>query len=53
MIFEQGLVTTVLAFGIRDGRITTIDAIRNPQKFRGLRNLTAADQSHDQRHDER
>jgi RNA polymerase sigma-70 factor (ECF subfamily) len=41
LVFEQGRVTTVLALGIRDGRVTTLDAIRNPQKFHGLRSLTA------------
>jgi RNA polymerase sigma-70 factor (ECF subfamily) len=43
LIFDQGRITTVVALGIRDGRITTIDAVRNPQKFHGLRNLTAGD----------
>jgi RNA polymerase sigma-70 factor (ECF subfamily) len=43
LVFEQGRVTTVMALGIRDGRITTIDAIRNPDKFHGLRSLTAGD----------
>lgn len=40
LVFEQGHVGSVLALGIRDGRITTIDAIRNPHKFHGLRTLT-------------
>jgi RNA polymerase sigma-70 factor, ECF subfamily len=44
LVFEEGRVVTVLALGIRDGRITTIDAIRNPEKFSGLRSLTADDQ---------
>lgn len=39
LIFEQGQIGSVLALGIRDGRITTIDAIRNPHKFHGLRTL--------------
>ena len=43
LIYEQGRIATVLALGIRDGRITSIDAIRNPQKFHGLRSLTAGD----------
>jgi RNA polymerase sigma-70 factor, ECF subfamily len=43
LIFEQRRISSVLALGIRDGRITTIDAIRNPHKFHGLRNLTAGD----------
>jgi RNA polymerase sigma-70 factor (ECF subfamily) len=40
LIFERGRVSTVLALGIRDGRITTLDAVRNPQKFSGLRSQT-------------
>jgi RNA polymerase sigma-70 factor (ECF subfamily) len=44
LVFDEGRVTTVLALGIRDGRITTIDAIRNPEKFSGLRSLSAGDQ---------
>jgi RNA polymerase sigma-70 factor (ECF subfamily) len=43
LLFEDGRLTTVLALGVRDGRISTIDAIRNPQKFHGLRTLTAGD----------
>ena len=41
LVFQQGQLTTVLALGIRDGRIATIDAIRNPQKFHGVHSLTA------------
>jgi RNA polymerase sigma-70 factor (ECF subfamily) len=41
LVFEHRQITTVLALGIRDGRIITIDAIRNPHKFHGLRTLTA------------
>jgi RNA polymerase sigma-70 factor, ECF subfamily len=43
LVFEQGQLSSVLALGIRDGRISTIDAIRNPHKFHGLRTLTAGD----------
>jgi RNA polymerase sigma-70 factor (ECF subfamily) len=43
LLFENGQLTTVLALGIRNGRISTIDAIRNPQKFHGLRSLTAGE----------
>ncbi len=43
LIFEQGQISSVLALGIHNGRITTIDAIRNPHKFHGLRTLTAGD----------
>jgi RNA polymerase sigma-70 factor (ECF subfamily) len=43
LVFDQGRISSVLALGIRNGRITTIDAIRNPQKFHGLRTLTAGD----------
>jgi RNA polymerase sigma-70 factor (ECF subfamily) len=43
LLFENGQLTTVLALGIRDGRISTIDAIRNPQKFHGLRSLSAGE----------
>jgi RNA polymerase sigma-70 factor (ECF subfamily) len=41
LVLQQGQLTAVLALGIRDGRIATIDAIRNPQKFHGLHSLTA------------
>jgi RNA polymerase sigma-70 factor, ECF subfamily len=43
LVFEERQITSVLAFGIREGRITTIDAIRNPHKFHGLRTQTAGD----------
>jgi RNA polymerase sigma-70 factor, ECF subfamily len=43
LVFEQRHISSVLALGIRDGRIITIDAIRNPHKFHGLRTLTAGD----------
>ena len=41
LVFQQRQLTTVLALGVREGRITTIDAIRNPHKFHGLRFLAA------------
>jgi RNA polymerase sigma-70 factor (ECF subfamily) len=41
LVFEHGQISSVMALGIRNGRITTIDAIRNPRKFHGLRTLTA------------
>jgi RNA polymerase sigma-70 factor (ECF subfamily) len=44
LVFEHGRISTVLALGIRDGRITTLDAIRNPNKFHGLHSLAAGDQ---------
>lgn len=37
LIYAAGRVTTVFALGIRDGRVATVDAIRNPHKFHGLR----------------
>jgi RNA polymerase sigma-70 factor, ECF subfamily len=43
LVFEQGRISSVLVLGIRDRRITTIDAIRNPRKFHGLRCLAAGD----------
>lgn len=43
LIFEHGRVSSVIALGIRGSRITTIDVIRNPHKFHGLRTLTAGD----------
>ena len=43
LVFEQGQISSVLALGIRNGRITTIDAVRNPHKFHGLRHLTAGE----------
>jgi RNA polymerase sigma-70 factor (ECF subfamily) len=42
LVFERGRLVTVMALGIRNGRITTLDAIRNPHKFSGLHSLTAA-----------
>ena len=41
--FEGGRLVTVMALGIVDGRIATIDAVRNPSKFRGLRPIGATD----------
>lgn len=41
LLFEHGSLATVLALGIRDGRIETIDAVRNPHKFHGLRTRSA------------
>lgn len=38
-----GIVDGVIALGIEDGRITTVDYLRNPQKFAGLR-ITRAEQ---------
>jgi RNA polymerase sigma-70 factor (ECF subfamily) len=43
LVFEQRRISSVLVLGIRDRRITTIDAIRNPRKFHGLRCLAAGD----------
>jgi RNA polymerase sigma-70 factor (ECF subfamily) len=43
LIFEGGRLSSVFALGIRGGRISTVDAIRNPHKFHGLRTLTAGD----------
>lgn len=37
LIFHQGQVGSVLVLGIRQDRVATIDAIRNPHKFNGLR----------------
>jgi RNA polymerase sigma-70 factor (ECF subfamily) len=42
LMVEAGQVSTVIALGIRDGRIATIDAVRNPHKFHGLRTDNAA-----------
>ncbi|MGH8987098.1 MAG: RNA polymerase sigma factor SigJ [Acidimicrobiales bacterium] len=38
-----GQVDTVIALGIRDRLVVTIDAVRNPHKFHGLRPERAAD----------
>jgi RNA polymerase sigma-70 factor, ECF subfamily len=38
---EGDRLVGVMALGIVDGRISTIDAVRNPNKFRGLRPLGA------------
>ena len=43
LIFKGGQVTTVLALGIHQGLIISIDAIRNPDKFHGLRTHSAGD----------
>lgn len=43
LTIDGGQVSSVLTFGITDGRITTIDAIRNPNKFHGLRPTGAGD----------
>ena len=43
LIFEEGRLSSVFVLGIRGGRISTVDAIRNPHKFHGLRTLTAGD----------
>ena len=43
LAFQHGRVGSVLALGIREGRIVTIDAIRNPHKFHGLRPRLAGD----------
>lgn len=40
---EGGRINSVMTLGIRDGRIVTIDAVRNPHKFRGLRTTCSAD----------
>ncbi|MEV5012050.1 hypothetical protein AB0K74_29660 [Streptomyces sp. NPDC056159] len=34
---QAGRLFIVMALGIRDGRIVTIDAVANPHKFHGLR----------------
>lgn len=39
---EGGRLVGVMALGIVDGRIATIDAVRNPNKLRGLRPIGAA-----------
>jgi RNA polymerase sigma-70 factor (ECF subfamily) len=44
LVFERDRITSVLALGIRAGRITTIDSVRNPHKFHGLRTVAAGDQ---------
>ena len=38
---EDGRPAGVIALGIVDGRVTTIDVVRNPNKFRGLRPIGA------------
>ncbi len=37
LMLVGGEVSSVTALGIRDGRIRTVDMIRNPEKFHGLR----------------
>lgn len=41
---EEGRLVGVMALGIVDGRIATIDAVRNPNKLRGLRPVGATDE---------
>jgi len=41
LLLEHDRVVTVLALGIRDGVIATIDAVRNPHKFHDLRTTGA------------
>jgi RNA polymerase sigma-70 factor, ECF subfamily len=42
LMVDEGRVSAVVALGIREGRITTIDAVRNPHKFHGLRSTREA-----------
>jgi RNA polymerase sigma-70 factor (ECF subfamily) len=44
LVFRDGEFQGVIALGIADGRITTIDYVRNPHKFHGLRSVGAAEQ---------
>ncbi|MFD0559115.1 RNA polymerase sigma-70 factor (ECF subfamily) [Stackebrandtia endophytica] len=37
LVYEAGKVITVMSLYIHDGLIVTIDAVRNPNKFHGLR----------------
>ena len=42
LMVEAGRVNTVIALGIRESLVTTIDTVRNPHKFHGLRTDRAA-----------
>lgn len=41
LLFYEGRVATVMALGIRDGRVATVDVVRNPHKFHGLHSTGA------------
>ncbi|WP_460539704.1 RNA polymerase sigma factor SigJ [Glycomyces halotolerans] len=43
VFFTGGAVCSVMTLGMSGGRITTIDAVRNPHKFHGLRSTGAGD----------
>jgi RNA polymerase sigma-70 factor, ECF subfamily len=43
LVFQDGQISSVLVLGVRGGRIASIDAVRNPDKFHGLRRLTAGE----------
>jgi RNA polymerase sigma-70 factor, ECF subfamily len=43
LVFEDGRISSVLVLGVREGRVARIDAVRNPDKFHGLRHLTAGE----------
>ncbi|WP_211234750.1 RNA polymerase sigma factor SigJ [Glycomyces arizonensis] len=44
LVFQGGRFQGVIALGIADGRVTTVDYVRNPNKFHGLRSTGAAEQ---------
>lgn len=43
LLFHEGRIATVMALGIRDGRVATVDVVRNPRKFHGLRTTRSAE----------
>ncbi|MFD0502155.1 RNA polymerase sigma factor SigJ [Streptomyces chiangmaiensis] len=43
LMVDDGRVSAVVALGIREGRVTTIDAVRNPHKFHGLHTTREAE----------
>ncbi len=44
LVFQDGRIGSVLALGVRAGRVVTIDAVRNPHKFHGLRPRVAGEE---------
>ncbi|WP_051325211.1 RNA polymerase sigma factor SigJ [Glycomyces tenuis] len=44
LVFKGNDFQGVIALGIRGGRVTTVDYVRNPNKFNGLRSIDAAGQ---------
>lgn len=46
MVFRDDRFEGVIALGVADGRVATVDYVRNPDKFHGLRSTGAAGHHH-------